>query len=361
MQPEETTPVDLPAATSQDQSGDNPAGPGDPAADAWPSVSDYWPDNPQRSATPPDRGAAQQPDDDGITWIGADGGPGPSRGRRSLLMLGWTLGAVLLLVVGAVMATLIKQAHEDQVTTSAVPSPVPPDDGADAGTVPTAATDPSLATGAASLAPAPTPTPALTATTRPPSLPAAATFELAGVAPAVTLHTRALGADLYRVTVAKGGAAEPRVSSTGAVYRLALTHNGKTAQAPVDITLNASVRWSVRLTGGTSLDVLDFGDSSLAAVELAAGASRIDLTLPPASGTLPVLVTKGINQLRVRTSDNDPVRLNLRVGAGKVVLDGRTRNGVSPGVVLATSGWAVARNRIDLDAKAGVGVLSLAG
>lgn len=349
--------MDLPA-TSQDQPADAPA---EPAGTGWPSVSDYWPDDPDQQQQPPARRSpAEQPDEDGITWIGADDGPGAlggSRGRRSLFVLGCVLAAALLVVTGAVLAALVKQAHEKPVDTAAVTPPAPSGTGntAAAQVAPPATADPSAATGAATLAPAPT----SAATTPPPSRPVSATFELAGVAPAVTLHTRDLGTDLYRVTVGKGATAEPRVSAKGTVFRLALTHNGKAAQAPVDVTLNSAIRWAVRLTGGATKDVLDFGDSSLAAVELAAGASLIELTLPPASGTLPVRVSAGVSELRVATAKNDPIRLDLRAGAGKVALDGRTRNGVGRGTVLTTSGWADATNRVDLQATVGVGELTV--
>ena len=343
-----------------DQPADAPAESTDPAPTDWPSVSDYWPDDPrgQQSGAKDDAPAAQ-PDDDGITWIGADGSPGSpgrSRGRRSLFVLGCVLAAAFLVVTGAVMATLIKQAHQEPSNSAAaVPSPEPAGNAEDPSAAEVEpAPSSSVATGAASVAPAPTAT-----TPSPPNLPATATFELAGVAPAVTLHTRDLGTDLYSVTVAESAAAEAQISNTGTVYRLALTHNGKAAQAPVDIALNAGVRWTVRLTGGTTKDVLNFGDSHLAAVELAAGATRIDLTLPPASGTLPVRVTKGISELHVRTAQEDPIRLDLRAGAGQVQLDGETRNGIARGVVLRSEGWGDADDRADLQATAGVGTLSV--
>lgn len=350
-----------------DQPADAPAESTDPAPTDWPSVADYWPDDSgsQQSSAKGDAPAAQ-PDDDGITWIGpgdAPGSPGRSRGRRPLFVLGCVLAAAFLVVTGALMATLIKQAHQEPSSSSsnnnnaaaAVPSPEPSSSAGDTGAAEVEpAPGASGATGAASVAPSPT-----AATTPPPNLPATATFELAGVAPAVTLHTRDLGAELYRVTVAENATAEARISNTGTAYRLALTHNGKAAQAPVDITLNSGVRWTVRLTGGTAKDVLDFGDSHLAAVELAAGASRIDLTLPTASGTLPVRVTKGINELRVQTGQEDPIRLDLRAGAGQVQLDGETRDGIARGTVLRSEGWGDADDRVDLQAAAGIGTLAV--
>jgi hypothetical protein len=351
-----------PSATGPDQP-DNAAEPERPATSKWPSISDYWPDRPRRRRPNADHSllqpaAALKPATEGGThWIGGSRSPvEPGRGGLRLV-LGFLLAASLLVVAGAVVATLIKQAHRQPVDAVAVPSPATPGQGAQAPTPPTP--DIPAATGAASFVPLPAsrPVPAsVTKTaTRPPSRPAAATFELVSGSPAVTVHTRDLGADLYRVSVAKGSGVVPKISSIGAVHRLTLTGG----EAPVDITLSANVRWTVRLTGGISQSVLDFGDSSPEAIDLAGGASRIVLTLPRPSGTLAVRLSQGVSELRVHIGTNVPIRLTLRAGAAQVVLDGLTHNGVAQGTVLTTPGWAAARNRIDLDAVAGMSLLTV--
>jgi hypothetical protein len=352
-----------PSASGPDQT-DNTGEPKRAATVKWPSISDYWPDRPWRRRPAADHSllqpAVQPRADDGARWIGGAGvrrPPVEPRPGGLRLVLGFLLAASLLVVAGAVVATLIKQAHREPVDAIAVPSAATPGQGAQAATQPTP--DPSAATGAVSFVPipasVPVPVSVTRTTTQPPSRPAAATFELVSGSPAVTVHTRNLGADLYRVTVAKGSGAVPKISSTGAVHRLTLTGG----EAPVDITLSANIRWTVRLTGGISQSVLDFGDSSPAAIDLAGGASRIELTLPRPTGTLPVRLTKGVSELRVHIGTNVSIRLILRVGASQVVLDGRTHNGVAQGTILTTPGWTAARNRIDLDAVAGMSLLTV--
>ena len=352
-----------PSASGPDQ----PAEPEGATPSKWPSISDYWPDNPRHRGRAVDDSLSQPGIDEGVTWIRARVArlpAEPGRGRLRLV-LGFLLAASLLMIVGVVMATLIKQAHQQPVDAAATPQPATPGQGAQAAAPSTP--DFPAATGAASLAqlPASVPVsaaasvPVSRATTRPPSRLAEATFELVSGSPTVTVHTRNLGTELFRVTVAKGSGAVPKISSTGTVHRLTITRSGKNVEAPVDITLSAGVRWTVRLTGGIAQSVLDFGDSSPAAIELAGGASLIDLTLPQPRGTLPVRLTQGVSELRVHIGENVPIRLNLRVGASQVVLDGKTHNGVAQGTVLLTPGWAAAANRIDLDAVAGMSLLTV--
>jgi len=337
--------VDLSAAT--EQSGNQPP-------PHWPAVADYWPDPTAVEEPDPapveekESRPAEESTDDGITWIGApDGPPGRSGRSRLRLVLGGALAAALLVITGGVLATLVKQAHSE-TTLSGAPEVAP----ATVETVP-------VPTGAATVAPAPkSAAPAVTSATRavaPPKPPATAIFELATSMPAVTLHTGDLGADLYRVT-AKDSAVVPRISVTGNLYRLTLAKKGKPAAAAVDVTLDAGTRWTLRISAGNNDSVLNLSDGRLAAVEMAGGSHDLELRLPKASGSLAVRVTKGANKLKINTA-GDPVRLSLRAGVGKVVLDGDTHKGNGPGKVFTSDGFAKAGNRVDLEATAGLGTL----
>jgi hypothetical protein len=65
----------------------------------------------------------------------------------------------------------------------------------------------------------------------------------------------------------------------------------------------------------------------------------------------------GVNRFEVRTADGVPVRIRARRGAGQVVLNGRTDDGVARGASFLSPDWAGSADRIDLDAVAGVGTL----
>jgi hypothetical protein len=69
-------------------------------------------------------------------------------------------------------------------------------------------------------------------------------------------------------------------------------------------------------------------------------------------------MTGGANQFQIHTVGTVPARLRIRKGAGKVVFDGRTDNGVSRGSVFTSAEFADSDDRIDVDAVAGVGTLT---
>jgi hypothetical protein len=113
----------------------------------------------------------------------------------------------------------------------------------------------------------------------------------------------------------------------------------------------------MRITGGIKAGVFDLGDAEVDAVDFAGDAARIDLTLPEPDGTLPIRLSGGVNRFEVSTGQGVPVRVRARGGAGQVKLDGRTDDGVARGASFLSPDWAGSKNRIDLDAVAGVGTL----
>ncbi len=328
---------------------DQPAAPdraGDESGPRMPSVADYWPSPPTgvlsrgRDGEGPQHAAEDPPDDptpaagdDGITWIR----PPEARHGRVRLTLGGVIALILLVVIGGVLTALIRQAHahlNSSVASLQVVSPAPlPTGGAtiapiSAAPAPTAsAPAPVPARGSA---PVPVVPPAGAGTTRAPSLPAAATFEVAAAVSSVTVISR-LGADLYRVTLAQSD--EPvgaSVSDTAPIHRLTLAKDATTPAPPVTVTLNAAVSWNLKLSGGNTETAANLAGARLAALELAGGAHVFTVTLPPAAGTFPLRITHGMNQLTVNTN-GVPVRLTLRTGAGQVVLDGETHTDTKPG------------------------------
>lgn len=321
------------------------------SAPPMPSVADYWPD---QTGAPPRKpeGPRHAADDEDLT-AGIDAAPAPP--GRVRLTRGGAIALALLVVSGGVLATFITQA-DSEPTYSAAPAPT------------AEATSP-VPTGPASIAPAPTapsavpvlpvPPPAKAATTPPPKLPAAGTFEVAASADNVTVRSQDLGTDLYRVTVAQSDApVTAKIDDAGTNHRLTLVKDLEAVAPPVTITLNAGIRWSLKLTAGNTETAVNLMQSKLASLELAGGAHVFNLTLPPPAGTLPLRVTHGMNQLKINTN-GAPVRVTLRVGAGKVILDGVTHTDTKPGRVFTSDGWAEAANRVDLDSVEGVGTLTV--
>ncbi|GAB1640913.1 hypothetical protein [Krasilnikovia sp. MM14-A1259] len=185
-------------------------------------------------------------------------------------------------------------------------------------------------------------------------------LDLLDGATAIRLRTADLGADLYRVSTPPGAGVVPRITTDGGRVRLGLDRAPGAGPAEVDVALSARVRWDLRVSGGASLSTLDLREGRLGTVDLAGGASLVDLTLPRPDGTLTVRMTGGVSRFDVHTAARVPVRVRLVAGAGQVVLAGRAHDGVAAGALFTVDGWEEAVDRIDVDAAAGVSALTVA-
>jgi hypothetical protein len=67
-----------------------------------------------------------------------------------------------------------------------------------------------------------------------------------------------------------------------------------------------------------------------------------------------------VNRFDVHTARQVPVRVRVGSGAGRVVLDGLSHNGVAAGALFTPDRWAAAASRIDVDAVAGMSALTVA-
>ncbi|MEU7908751.1 hypothetical protein [Actinoplanes sp. NPDC049118] len=303
-----------------------------------PSISDYWPDAPHRIGPQPDH-YSDEPTAAAVDALLRSGRrertarpapvePPPGRPGRFRTGLVITLSALVLAGAGLALVSVARdRARATAATPVAPPAP--------------------SATAAAGTGPLSTPARGRTD----------ASFELVSDTATIDLRTAALGGDLYRITTPDGSGVVPRAAIGDDGVRLFLDDNGERGDAAVTVVLSAEVRWRLRITGGVKRGVFDLSGAEVDGVELAGGATRIDLTLPKPDGTLPIRMSGGVNRFEVRTGGRVPVRVRTREGAGQVRLDGRTDDGVARGASFLSPDWEDSTDRIDLDAVAGVGTL----
>jgi len=186
-----------------------------------------------------------------------------------------------------------------------------------------------------------------------------AAFDLIDGAASVRISARNLGADLYRIASPAGSAVAPRVDSDRTGVRVHLVGTGGSAPGQVEIVLTTTVRWTLRLDGGTRQTAVDLSGARVESVDLGGGANRIDLTLPAPTGPTPVRLTGGVDQFRVRLAAATPVRVRVQSGAGEVTLGGTTHRGIAPGRSFTAYGWETGAAGIDLSAVAGMSALTV--
>ncbi|GAA0536999.1 hypothetical protein GCM10010172_17960 [Paractinoplanes ferrugineus] len=184
-----------------------------------------------------------------------------------------------------------------------------------------------------------------------------ATFELLDGATSVRVRTGSLGDDLYQVRVPDGGGLVPRADQADGTVRVHLAAAPEPGSGVVEVVLNSAVGWTVRLDGGTRDAAIDLSGGLADGVQLAGGAGRIDVALPKPSRPVAVEMTGGVDEFQVRLPAGTPARVQVGSGAGRLVLDGQTHQGISAGQSFTANGWQNGTAGVDVQARAGVGAL----
>jgi DNA-binding MarR family transcriptional regulator len=145
----------------------------------------------------------------------------------------------------------------------------------------------------------------------------------------------------------------PRVTARGGT--VSIQHRGMPfdwRKRTADVTLNASIPWTIQIQGGANkltghLDGLD-----LRAFDLSGGASNLNLALGRPEGEIPIRVIGGIASSKFTRPGDVAVRLRISGGAGRIELDGQRVN-ASAGLSLDSSGAANASDRYAIEVTGG--------
>jgi DNA-binding MarR family transcriptional regulator len=120
-----------------------------------------------------------------------------------------------------------------------------------------------------------------------------------------------------------------------------------------DLALSAAVPWSIEVRGGTSHLRGELAQVPVRQVEFSGGASRIELNLGRPVGIVPIRVTGGASDVRVRRPADVPVRLVVHGGASSVELDEQRIGGTS-GVRLESGSASGAADLYTIEVTGGV-------
>jgi hypothetical protein len=187
----------------------------------------------------------------------------------------------------------------------------------------------------------------------------AATLEVLTGATTITVRVADLGDRLYRAATPDGSGLVPRTTIDDDRVQVYLDKRGPAGPDAVEVQLNSRARWTVRVVGGAVDEMIDASAGRLAGLDIVGGAARIEVRLPRPEGTVPVRMSGGANQLAFDVPDGTPTRVRLGSGAASVTVDGAGHSGVGAGTIVATPGWDAATDRYDIDAIAGVAVLTV--
>ena len=330
----------------------------------WPRISDYWPDAPHRMSPQadyyPDSGDQTTADppayDEEIPQEQPNRliSPPPPPARKGLRLL---LGALAVLVfLGGSVVVLTRLVLRDDTTTVAG-TPTPPAATAEPAPSPPVSVVPSPpATSAASSGPPQTVTIAPPAT-----LPfTSGSFELASDVAVMNVSVAAIGTDPVRVSTPDDSGLKTRLTRDGSSVKLTAQVVDKTGSGRVDVQLNSKVTWSLRMTGGAREENFALAKAWVRRIDLIGGVARITMALPTPDETLPIRMTGGVNTWKITTPVRVPVKVLLRDGGGKVILNGDESDGIKRNTTLRANGGDNDSGGLAIDAVSGLGTLIVA-
>jgi hypothetical protein len=119
-------------------------------------------------------------------------------------------------------------------------------------------------------------------------------------------------------------------------------------QPLAELTLNASVPWSIEVRGGVSNFHADLRVLQLTSLNLHGGVSNFWATLPEPSGTVSIMVRGGVSQMTIQRPRNIPVRVQVRGAVSSLMVDEHHFGPSGKLPPLESPGFAQAANRYDI-------------
>ena len=126
-----------------------------------------------------------------------------------------------------------------------------------------------------------------------------------------------------------------------------------------EILLNGSIPWDVEVRGGASNLAANLGELKLSSLEIKGGASKVELTLPSPSGTIPLRVLGGAEGLTVRRPKGVAARVYVSRGASELMLDEQRHGAVGGETSLQSSDYEHAAHRYDIEVSGSVSGLTI--
>ncbi len=115
-----------------------------------------------------------------------------------------------------------------------------------------------------------------------------------------------------------------------------------------DVSLNAGIPWAISLRGGMWKLSADLRSVRLESLEVAGGASDIEVWLPAAQGTVPVRVSGGASKVALHRPANVAVCADVSGGANQLVFDGQRLGGVGGSNRLESPGYDESTDRYEV-------------
>lgn len=185
-----------------------------------------------------------------------------------------------------------------------------------------------------------------------------ASFEMLAASDRIRVSIADIGDDLFRISTPDDSPLRPSPQLGEDGVRLQVNREGAGADGEVEVVLAARVRWTLRFSGYAAECDVDLGDGEVNGIEMVGGTRRAVLKLSKASGTVPVKITGGVDDLTLQAPAGNPIRVKVGGGAGTVTAGARTLRNVAPGSTLTPKDWN-STGRYDVETASKISLLSV--
>jgi hypothetical protein len=116
---------------------------------------------------------------------------------------------------------------------------------------------------------------------------------------------------------------------------------------PAEVALNASIPWDIEIGDGASRLTADLRLLELRSFELSGGASRVEVTLPTPSGSVPVRFLGGASNIAIRRPEGVAARAEVRGGSTNLAFGDQHFGAIGGEVGLRSPDYDDASDRYD--------------
>lgn len=161
------------------------------------------------------------------------------------------------------------------------------------------------------------------------------------------------GSGLVELYQARFEGPAPEVKSADGVITIRAPRRrwalGGAHSANTEITLNASIPWSIVVQGGASQVIAKLDNLNLASLECKGGMSIIELDLPMPSRATPIRISGGASQITVRRPAEVAIRAHLKGWVSTFTFDDQKYANMGSDVRLQSSNYETAAPYYDIE------------
>jgi hypothetical protein len=126
-----------------------------------------------------------------------------------------------------------------------------------------------------------------------------------------------------------------------------------------EVALNASITWHIEVRGSISRLTADLRKLRLGSINLAGGASRIEVMLPGPSGTVPVRILGGASNVTIHRPEGVAARAHAGGGATNLTFDEKHFGAIGGDVNVQSPDYDAVANRYAFEVTGGANNLTI--